>query len=390
MSTNERAAYAGPTNRDTFGIPSRLVAYSARVEQRIAELLDAELHRWRMIDEDLHTPLEALRALVTSGGKRFRPAFCFAAFVGAGGEDHDAHIINAGAALELLHTSALVHDDIMDASDFRRGALTVHRQFIDGHRAGRHRGESRRFGEGAAILLGDFALVYSDMLISAISAPARAIYDELRIELLVGQYLDLVGTAGEPMANGTRHARAKPVIDLSRGAPDLARAQRIALYKSAKYTVERPLHLGAALAGDNHAHDHDLTTALSTIGLPLGEAFQLRDDLLGVFGDSAVTGKPVGDDLREGKLTPLLAIATGRLVGTDTPILGRLGAPDLSIAEISELQELFVSSGAAGCVESTICDLVETALVAIDAAPIADEARNLLRDLASFAAWRDR
>ena len=185
------------------------------------------------------SPSAPCASLIAAGGKRLRPAFCHWAFVGAGGDPDDPRVVSAGAALELLHTFALVHDDVMDGSDQRRGLPSVHRAFIDRHVGLGWQGDARRSGEGAAILVGDFAFVYADLILGEIPPEARAIFDELRLELCVGQYLDLVGTAS--------------------GSRDPEQATRIERYKSSKYTVERPLHLGAALAGaepDVHARAH--------------------------------------------------------------------------------------------------------------------------------------
>jgi geranylgeranyl diphosphate synthase type I len=254
----------------------------------------------------------------------------------------------------------------MDGSDLRRGQPAVHRRFMSQHDDANWRGEARRFGEGAAILVGDFAFVYADILFADVPATARRVFDELRLELCVGQHLDLVGTAS--------------------ASSDAQQAARIERYKSGKYTVERPLHLGAALAGCLEP----LETPLSDIGLPLGEAFQLRDDLLGVFGDTAVTGKPVGDDLREGKLTPLLAAATTLVDPAGATVLRRVGAPNLSDDEIRAIQALLVDCGACDEVERRIEALVDRALAALELAPITPEARVALQDLATYVAWRDR
>jgi geranylgeranyl diphosphate synthase type I len=242
----------------------------------------------------------------------------------------------------------------------------VHTEASATHRAEAWRGEARRFGEGVAILVGDFAFVYADQLASVLPAGARRLYDELRIELCVGQYLDLAATAS--------------------GERDPAVARRIEWYKSGKYTVERPLHLGAAMAG----RAAELTGPLSEFGLPLGEAFQMRDDLLGVFGDPVRTGKPVGDDLREGKLTPLVAATAERADAAGRSLLERIGTPELADTDIVDLQTLMVECGAVAEVEAAIEALVAQSLDALDRAPVADEARVALRELGNFVAWRDR
>jgi geranylgeranyl diphosphate synthase type I len=346
--------------------PASLAAVGERAEARIRILLDAERDRWSLVDPALAGAIDALRALVAAGGKRLRPAFCHWAFVGAGGNPDDEIATDAGAALELLHSFALVHDDIMDGSDRRRGEAAVHRAFIEQHQESGWRGQARRFGEGAAILVGDFAFVYSDLLMSDVSPEARRVFDELRIELCVGQYLDLSATAT--------------------GGRDATLARTIEWYKSGKYTVERPLHLGAAMAG----RLDELRAPLSAFGLPLGEAFQMRDDLLGVFGSEAVTGKPVGDDLREGKLTPLLAAASARARGDDLALLELVGTGDLTPDRIGAICDLLSSSGAVAEIEAAIERLVGESLRALELVPITDDAKAALADLGRFVAWRDR
>ena len=345
--------------------PSSLLEIAARVEARIGQLLAAEEARWSPVDPQLAEPIASLRDMLLSGGKRLRPAFCHWAYVGAGGDD-DALVVDVGAALELLHGFALVHDDVMDGSDRRRGLRTAHRVFEDRHAAEGWRAEPRRFGEGVAILIGDLAFVYADTLLTTIPVPARRVWDELRIELNIGQYLDLLGTA--------------------QGDADLATARRIATYKSGKYTVERPLHLGAALAG----RLDDLAGPLTAYGIPLGEAFQLRDDLLGAFGDADLLGKPVGDDLREGKPTPLLATARERATGAGAATLRRVGDPGLGDEGIAAVQDVLVATGAAAEIERRIATLTDEAVTAARALPLDAEARRELADLAAYVAWRDR
>lgn len=344
-----------------------LAAIAERVEARIDSLLSKEIWRWTNLDRDLAEPLEALGRLVLAGGKRLRPAFCHWSFVGAGGDPADPLITDAGAALELLHSFALIHDDVMDGSGQRHGIHTIHRDFEGRHLLAGWSGDARRFGEGVAILAGDLAFVYADRLLADAPRDAMDVFTELRLEVNFGQYLDLVGTA--------------------RRDCDAESARRICMYKTGKYTVERPLHLGAALAGRLAQFRSDL----SAFGVPLGEAFQLRDDILGAFGDPAVTGKPVGEDLRDGKPTVLHALATERARGPGARLLAeRFGAADLSPGEVAGLQEVLVDTGALAAIEAAIAVLVERSLRAIEASRIiTPEARHHLAELAYFVASRE-
>ena len=354
-----------PERRDV-AFPDALLPISEQVEARIDALLGAELDRWRAVDEHLAEPMAELRRFVAGGGKRLRPAFCICAYAGAGGDPSSSVVIDAAAALELVHTFALVHDDVMDGSDTRRGSDAVHRHFAERHADAHWRGESRRFGEGMAILVGDFALVYADMLFRSAPIEAHAVFDELRVELCVGQSLDLIATAA--------------------ATTDRSTARRISTYKSGKYTVERPLHLGAALAG----RLDEFEPALTAIGLPLGEAFQLRDDVLGAFGESAITGKPVGDDLREGKATPLVAMAYARAGERDMAALEQVGSVDLDAHGIDAIHDVLVRTGALADIEEEIERLVRQAREVIVTTPLAEPARTWLDDLACYVAWRDR
>ncbi len=360
------AAVPAPAVLDARPAPASLGRIAAGVETRITALLDAELARWQAVDVDLTAPFMALRELVLAGGKRLRPAFCHWAYLGAGGNPADPGLWNAGAALELLHTFALIHDDVMDGSSTRRSLDTIHVLFEAQHAVEGWRGEGRRFGEGVAILAGDLAFVYADQMLAGAPRAAIDVFTELRIEVNVGQYLDLVGTA--------------------RGGVDEGSARRISRFKSGKYTIERPLHLGAALAGRRD----ELAATFSAYGLPLGDAFQLRDDLLGVFGDAAVTGKPVGEDLREGKPTLLWVFAAERARGPEARVLARYGADDLDDGEVAALQAVLVETGAAARVEQAIGELVAEAVAALDAAALTPDATSALVELAYYVAGRDR
>ena len=350
-------------------LPESVRRVAIPVEERLRRLFDGEHARWSAVDPDLGEPFAALRDYVLAGGKRLRPAFCYWAFVGAGGDPEDPCVVDAGAALEMLHSAALVHDDIIDGSLVRHGAETVHVRFGRLHRDHGWSGSPPRFGEGAAIVIGDLSLVYSSRLMAGAPRQAVEVFEEMRLEVNVGQYLDILGAAEGVRLPGDVAAQ---------------RARRICRYKTAKYTIERPLHLGAALAAP--ARLAELAGPLSEFGLPLGEAFQLKDDLLGVFGDPAVTGKPVGDDLREGKPTLLAGLAASRQPG----FADRYGASDLTEGEVRRLQGIIESTGARAEVEKTVTELVARSEEALRALPLRREAVEALADLARFVAGRDR
>jgi geranylgeranyl diphosphate synthase type I len=332
---------------------------------RLESLLAVERERWAKVDVDLVPPIDEIARLVLAGGKRLRPAFCFWGFVGAGGDPTDELVIDAGAALELLHAFALFHDDVMDGSLTRRGEPTTNAKFEASHGADKLAGESRRFGDGVAILVGDLAYVYSDQLMRNASPQAWTIWNELRIELNFGQYLDMLGSA----MNERRREKA----------------ERICRYKSGKYTIERPLHLGALLAAPTR---DDLIPVLSTYGLPLGDAFQMRDDVLGAFGDTAITGKPVGDDLREGKPTPLMAIATARANAAQLKELQLVGNQDLTPEQIARVQEVIRETGALDELETVITRLTDEAIAAVQNVPFAQSVRDEMITLAEYVSWR--
>jgi geranylgeranyl diphosphate synthase type I len=346
--------------------PASLAVIAARVESRLAEVLAAEEARWAAFDPDLAEPVREIGRLVLGGGKRLRPAFAHWGYAAAGGDPADPIVADAGAAFELMHAFALFHDDVMDDAASRRNQPTTHVRFARLH-AGEHwAGEARRFGEGMAILVGDLAFVYADQLMEGANAAAWRIWNELRIELNVGQLLDIVGSV--------RNDRRRD------------KAERICRYKSGKYTIERPLHLGAVLAAPDR--EAELLPALSEYGLPLGDAFQMRDDVMGAFGDPAVTGKPVGGDLREGKPTPLMAMAVEAATTEQAEVLAMVGRADLGDDEVATVQQVIIDTGALGELESTIQRLAAQAVDAIGRAPITAPARDELVSLADYVTRR--
>ena len=345
-------------------------AFRAEVQATLDAFVDEQATRLAALGPDADRLVAAAREAV-SGGKRFRAAFCYWGFRAVRDEGYDDRsVVRAAAALELLHASALVHDDYMDASDTRRGRPATHRAFEAQHRDAGWGGDPEQYGAAAAILLGDLLLSWADELLRTCGAEEARVLDALgyldttRSEVIAGQFLDVSVQA--------------------RRASDVEAAMTVLRYKSAKYSIERPLHIGAALAGGSP----EVMAALSEVGLPLGEAFQLRDDLLGVFGDPSVTGKPAGDDLVDGKRTVLVALALGHAPAERARHLDeRLGTP-LDPAEVDELRGIIEDAGAHARVEQMIEDLTARSLAALDAAPVARTAKAVLRDLAAAATQR--
>jgi geranylgeranyl diphosphate synthase type I len=318
----------------------------------------------------------ALEEFVLRGGKRLRPAFAYWGWRAV--TDPHAHPVDPStlrlfSALELLHACALVHDDVIDASATRRGLPTVHRLFADKHRRSNWHGSCEQFGLSAAILLGDLALVWADDIVATSGLPADAhervcrVWSAIRTEVLGGQYLDIVAE--------------------SSGAESVASAMTVNIYKTASYTISRPLQFGAAAAADRP----DVLAAFHELGTNLGVAFQLRDDVLGVFGDPAVTGKPSGDDLRSGKRTVLLAEAVELAEKVDpvgAKLLRTSIGTELSEAQVKELCLVIESVGALAAVEDRIDSLTRRSLEILSSAAIDVQAKIGLAELARLAANR--
>lgn len=343
--------------------PQQLTDVADRTSAALAAIFDAEIARWRSLDPAIETPLRDLAEFVAGGGKRIRPAYCHWGFVAGGGDPTSDGALAACCAVELLQAFALVHDDVMDGSPTRRGSPTVWARYIERHRAGDWQGEDRRFGEAAAILVGDIAMVMADRQMTDASPATRAVWDQLRTELNFGQYLDVLGTAeGNVSAEGARTIMAN---------------------KTAGYTIVRPLQLGAAAAGSPQIAD-----ALAAHGMPLGIAFQLRDDMLGAFGDEAKTGKPVGDDLREAKPTLMLARARDAASPAQLTVLDRVG-PSVTAHEVAAIQQVMVDTGAVDACEAEIAELLDEATAALATIPDVNGSRAALAALADFVVSRD-
>jgi geranylgeranyl diphosphate synthase type I len=358
------------------------VAESARlvdlVQAGIDGFLDERRTQLGAIAPELAPLVDFSRELL-AGGKRFRALFCYWGWqsvhgLGArSGASEFSAVVDVASALEIFHAAALVHDDIMDNSDTRRGKPSAHRRFEALHSSAEWSGSSEMFGRSGALLLGDLLLDWSDELFDnglrrlsnpGAAASARREFNTMRTEVTVGQYLDIMEEQAWQTHDESEH---------------LNRAHKVIVYKSAKYSVEAPLVLGASLGGASLGQ----IEALRGFGVPLGTAYQLRDDLLGVFGDSDKTGKPSGDDLREGKRTVLIALARAKLPHNSRTLLDELlGDPDLTAQQVSMLQASIRDSGAVEHVERIIDHNVRLATGAIAEAPLAASAREELISLA--------
>jgi geranylgeranyl diphosphate synthase, type I len=363
---------AGDFGTGDFGTGDfRAGDFRVGVARALEQFLDGRAAELTSCSPVLVPAVAALREFLLSGGKRIRPAFCYWGWRGAGGDPDEPAIVHAAASLELLHASGLIHDDIIDASDTRRGRPSVHRRFAALHRDDRLSGSPADFGTSAAILLGDMCLAWCGQMLDESALPpaavsaARPVFHLMHTEVLTGQYLDLL-------------EQSLPTLS----AP---RSMNVITYKTARYTVERPLQLGGLLAGAREP----LIAAYSRFAQPVGEAFQLRDDVLGVFGDSAQTGKPAGDDLREGKHTVLVVIARQRAGRSQRADLDRLlGNPDLNSSDLHCLRAIITSTGALDAVEDIISDRLALALRVLAEGPLDDATQTGLAELAIAATRR--
>jgi geranylgeranyl diphosphate synthase, type I len=304
-----------------------------------------------------------------AGGKCLRSTFMYLGWL-AGAQDSDEALF-ASAGLELLHAFALLQDDVMDAASWRRGRPAAHIQFGQWHRNRQLSGPAERFGESAAILLGDLCLIWAEQMLRECGIDHRRLqrawprYDAMRTELALGQFADL----------------ASDIRDL----PSMNSVLKVARRKSGNYTVRRPLEIGAAMSGCS-----DRTVAgLGRYGEAVGEAFQLRDDLLGVFGAETVTGKPSGQDLIERKATSVV-IAAHDLADAPTrrQLTELMNTGDLDDNAIERWRTLIVTTGAVQRIEDMISSRVSSALNELDDLRIGEPVRAGLTNMAAVCAER--
>ncbi len=348
---------------------------AARIDAVLAGFVDGQRLLWP--DEDLRPMLDALRRFILSGGKRLRPAFCYWAWRGTAAPAEradDQRAVTAGAALELFHCFALIHDDLIDDGSRRRGAPSLHEEFAAAHAREGWRGDARAFGRNTALLCGDLCAMWAEELLAGCPvepvrlAQAQRLFAVMRTEAVAGEYLEVV---------------AQAMADFGPSAP--ARAARVVQLKTGRYSVVRPLQIGAMLAGAPDA----VLDGLAAYGEPLGEAFQLRDDVLGVFGDPDRTGKSTLDDLRQGKPTQLLAEAYARAdVRSRAVLSAHVGDPQLDEPGARLVREVVAGSGALAAVEERIAAARAESLRALDFLELAPDARQALAGLAEFVASR--
>ena len=351
--------------------PLSLPALRESINSALTNFIEADNHYLTSIGPELVPVAEALKAFLLDSGKRFRPLFATVGYLGTGAELTPAHF-SALSSVELIHVCALIHDDVMDASDTRRGAPAIHKLFEGLHNKSGFSGSGAQFGIASAILLGDLALIWAAKMLHESKIPsdqiisALPIFDEMQVELMAGQYLDI-------------HEQAL-------ASESVERSLRVARYKSGKYSIERPLHFGAAIA---HKDPSQYFEIYSAYGLPLGEAFQLRDDLLGVFGDAAQTGKPAGDDLREGKRTVLIAATLNVASPAQRALFDQyFGKPDLDSAGVEALRQVIVETGALARVEKLIEEMTFNAHTALKSGEISNMASTMLEQMAQAATKR--
>ena len=335
--------------------PTDLDVLRRRVQHAIDGQIAGATQSLAAIGDETAPLVSAVSGLLT-GGKGLRAGFLYWGYRAAGGADSDA-LVRLAASMEFFQGAALLHDDVMDRSDTRRGMPSAHRAVAALHQQRGWAGDPDRFGEGTAILAGDLCLTWCDEMYATCGLPGeelargRQLFDTMRTQLMGGQFLDLLESA-----------RGWDGLDLE---ARVASARQVIRFKSAKYTIEHPLLIGALVGG---APDGALAP-LSDYGLALGEAFQLRDDLLGVFGDPEATGKPAGDDLREGKRTVLVAHALDAASDSQREIVeSLLGRDDLELEGVEAIRRVLVDTGAVDQLEDLITALAEDACRAVDRA----------------------
>jgi geranylgeranyl diphosphate synthase type I len=347
-----------------------LTWYKGQLEPFLDAYFDAKIDEASKIHPEAVVLSEGVRRFIRNGGKRVRPAFAYSAYVASGGRSLEA-ILYASAALEVLHAWALIHDDIIDNANLRRGKPSVHKVFEDFHRKRALSGSAGKFGTDAAILVGDLALTFADELLNTAPFPAERIrrakeyYDLMKKQVILGEYLDVVA----PLKKQITERDLLTILE----------------YKTAKYTVERPMHIGAVLAGA----EEDTLRVFSSYAIPLGQAFQIQDDIMGTFSNEAKIGKPVDSDIKEGKRTLLVLKAYEFSKGAEKRLLDTvLGNQSAGEAEIEAARQIMRESGALEYSQELAYKLIKKAKGAILQAKLVEEGREYLLQAADYLLTR--
>ncbi|HEX7456729.1 MAG TPA: polyprenyl synthetase family protein [Candidatus Nanoarchaeia archaeon] len=347
-----------------------LTWYKSQLEPFLDAYFDHKISEASKVHPEAVVLSEGVRRFVRNGGKRVRPAFAYCAYVASGGRSLEA-ILYASAALEVLHAWALIHDDIIDNANIRRGKPSVHKVFEDFHRKRGFRGNAENFGVYAAILVGDLAFSYADELLNTAPFPAGRIrrakeyYDLMKKQVIFGEYLDVVA----PLKKQITERDLLTILE----------------YKTAKYTIERPTHIGAILAGA----EEDILQVFSSYAIPLGQAFQIQDDIMGTFSSEEKIGKPVDSDIKEGKRTLLVLKAYEYSKRAERKFLDKvLGNQLAGEAEIENVRQIIRECGALEYSQELAYKLIKKAKGAILQAKLVEEGREYLLQAADYLLTR--
>jgi geranylgeranyl diphosphate synthase, type I len=340
---------------------SRFLAFAdevrPRVERRLHRNLARELQAIKRFGPEVVSACSALSEVCLRGGKRIRAALVFAGASCCRGRVNESLLVEIGSVVELLHAYFLVHDDWMDGDLVRRGGPSAHAILRDCY--------GQAAGDSAAILAGDWGATVANHWMAQLDLPL-ATATHLRRAYYDMQRAAIYGQLRDTLIKGDN-------IELTY------------VLKTASYTVEGPLVLGAIVGGATPA----TLSALKKFAIPLGIAFQLRDDLIGLFSDEAATGKPFGSDLKAGKYTSAARYALDRARGADKRLIKSVfGNPRATKRQLRDAVNLIGALGARAEVERRILQLVRLAARRLQAAPIADEGRELLASASSALALR--
>ena len=358
------------TRQSSVRAQKHLLWYKSYLDPFLNAFLDEKLSEASKIHPEVTVLVEEIRRFVAAGGKRVRPAFAYAAYISSGGRSLEA-ILYASASLELLHAFALIHDDIIDNSDLRRGKPSVHKVFEDFHHKRGLKGDVKNFGLSSAILAGDLAITFADELLNTAPFPAERIrrakryYDLMKKQVLYGQYLDVL----VPLKKEVTEKDVLTIIE----------------YKTAKYTVERPLHIGASLSGA----DEDYFKLFSSYGIPLGQSFQMQDDIMGTFSSAEKIGKPVDSDIKEGKQTMLVVKAYEFSKKAEREFLDTvLGDDKASDKDIEGVRDIIRTSGALTYCHELSNALIKKAKKSIEKARFEEDGKKFLLEAADYLLTR--